>query len=229
MVTVTEAGKPGTETTLAAAANAGDTTIRARSAGNISVGDKINLDIDSIGHGTETVTVKSVGAAAGGGGRGGGGTALELEAPLKFNHASNLPFSVRGTGISFQPATAFAHISNEPLQPLGTGITLDSPLANDHEINAVVRDAAVTTAGYQESPAPSQWFGGPALGNSGSMVLRDAAGLIADSLNYGAVVDPWAVAGLSRSVPGERQLRGFAHRREEALAGEAVRLVQRLP
>ena len=151
VVTVTEVGKQGTETTLSAAANAGDTTIRTRGAANISVGDKINLDIDSIGHGTETVTVKSIGGAAGGG-RGGGGTALELEAPLKFNHSANLPFSVRGTGISFQPATAFAHISNEPILPLGTGITLDSPLSGDHEINAVVRDAAVMTAGYQGPP-----------------------------------------------------------------------------
>ena len=72
------------------------------------------------------------------------GTGLDLAAPLKFNHAANLPFSDRGTGISFQPATAFAHSSNEPVQALGTGITLDRPLANGHEINAVVRDAAVT-------------------------------------------------------------------------------------
>jgi non-reducing end alpha-L-arabinofuranosidase len=202
VVTVTEVGKPGTQTYLAADAKAGDTSIRVRNAGNISVGDKINLDIDSVEHGTETITVKSVGAAAGGGGRGGGGASLELEAPLKFNHANNLPFSVRGTGISFQPATAFAHISNEPLQPLGTGITLDSPLANDHEINAVVRDAAVTTAGYQGPPAPNQWFGGPALANSGSMVLRDAAGLVVDSLNYGGVVDPWAAQGYQGISPG---------------------------
>ena len=55
------------------------------------------------------------------------GTGLDLAAPLKFNHAANLPFSDRGTGISFEPATAFAHSSNEPVQALGTGITLDSP------------------------------------------------------------------------------------------------------
>ena len=202
VVTVTAVGKPGTESTLAADARAGATTIRVRNAANISVGDKINLDIDSVEHGTETITVKSVGAAAGGGGRGGGGVSLELEAPLKFNHANNLPFSVRGTGISFQPATAFAHISNEPIQPLGTGITLDKPLANDHEINAVVRDAAVTTAGYQGPPAPNQWFGGPALANAGSMVLRDAAGLVVDSLNYGGLVDPWAAQGYQGTSPG---------------------------
>ena len=124
------------------------------------------------------------------------GTGLDLAAPLRFNHAANIPFSDRGTGISFQPATAFAHSSNEPVQALGTGITLDSPLAKDHAIDAVVRDAAVTTAGYQGTPAPNQWFGGPALSPSaGNMVLRDAAGLVVDSLNYGLLVDPWAAEG----------------------------------
>src|SRR5436189_5686941 len=39
------------------------------------------------------------------------GTGLDLAAPLKFNHAANLPFSNRGTGITFQPAVAFAHSS----------------------------------------------------------------------------------------------------------------------
>src|SRR5262249_19159049 len=100
------------------------------------------------------------------------------------------------TGISFQPATAFAHSSNEPVQPLGSGITLDKPLAKGHVIDAVVRDAMVTTAGYQGTPAPNQWFGGPALSNNaGSMVLRDGAGLVVDSLNYGLLVDPWASEG----------------------------------
>src|SRR5205807_9589548 len=121
---------------------------------------------------------------------------LDLAAPLKFNHAANLPFSVRGTGITFQPETAIVHSSNEPVQPLGTGIALDSPLAKDHAIHAVVRDAVVTTAGYQGTPAPNQWFGGPALSPAaGSMVLRDAAGLVVDSLNYGLLVDPWAAEG----------------------------------
>jgi hypothetical protein len=135
------------------------------------------------------------------------GTGIDLAAPLRFNHAANLPFSNRGTGISFQPATAFAHSSNEPVQPLGTGIILDSPLAGDHAIDAVVRDAGVTTAGYQGTPAPNQWFGGPELTahvpffertvslKEGSMVLRDAAGLVVDSLNYGGLVDPWAAEG----------------------------------
>ncbi len=239
VVTVTAVGKPGTQTTLAADAKAGDTSIRVRNAADISVGDKINLDIDSVGHGTETVTVKSLGTAAGGGGRGfggrgGGGATLELEDPLKFNHANNLPFSVRGTGISFQPATTYAHISNEPLLPLGTGITLDSPLANNHAINAVVRDAAVTTEGYQGTPAPNQWFGGPALANAGSIVLHDASGLVVDSLNYGGVVDPWAAEGYQGgtvsgcSVPSPSAGGGFGRRGSPA-GGAAPRSVNRFP
>ena len=274
IATVTAVGKAGTQAYLAADAAAGTSNIKVTSVADISAGDKIRLDIDSVGHGIETVTVTHVGteakrtnlaaeASAGatnikvrnvhgfavgdkitigtpanpqtvtitsvgtGGPRGTGieftpalershigdegvaepGTGLDLAAPLQFNHAANLPFSDRGTGISFEPAAAFAHISNEPVQALGSGIVLDAPFKKEHEINAVVRDAAVTTAGYQGTPPPSQWFGGPELSTSspsfgrtftlreGSLVLRDAAGLVVDSLNYGGLVDPWAAEG----------------------------------
>jgi hypothetical protein len=271
VATVTAIGKPGTQALLAADARAGSTNIKVTSVANISVGDKIRLDIDSVGHGIETVTVTRVGtqstrsalsadATAGatniklrtnGPGRGvqanltfnlgdqlivgspanretvtitalheaigdidftpalthahangdavmDPGTGLDLAAPLKFNHAANLPFNDKGTGITFTPATAFPHSSNEPVQPLGAGITLDHPLTKEHAIDAVVRDAAATTAGYQGTPAPNQWFGGPALSavaGGGSIVLRDAAGLVVDSLNYGGLVDPWAAEG----------------------------------
>jgi hypothetical protein len=271
VATVTSVGKPGTQALLGADAPAGSTNIKVTSVANISAGDKIRLDIDSVGHGIETVTVTRVGtqanrtalsadANAGAtnikvrGGRGGGaqggvpfavgdkmtvgtpanretvtitavgdsgpsgagvdftpalarahpngetvvdtGTGLDLAAPLRFGHAANLPFSVNGTGIRFAPETAFAHSSNEPVQPLGSGITLDRPLAKDHAIDSVVRDAAAANAGYQGTPAPNQWFGGPALSTSaGSMVLRDAAGLVVDSLNYGLLVDPWSAEG----------------------------------
>ncbi|MGE5834594.1 MAG: arabinofuranosidase catalytic domain-containing protein [Acidobacteriota bacterium] len=201
VVTVTALGKPGTQAWLSAEAKAGDTNIKVSSVANISVGDKIRLDIDSVGHGIETVTVIRVGTQSVRNTFNGPlrdaelGTGLDLAAPLKFNHAANLPFSNRGTGITFTPATRFPHSSNEPVQPLGTGITLDRPLTNDHAIDAVVRDASVTTAGYQGTPAPNQWFGGPALANAGSIVLRDAAGLVVDSLNYGGIVDPWAAEG----------------------------------
>ena len=269
VATVTAVGKPGTQAYLADDAIAGSSNIKVTSLENISVGDKIRLDIDALGHGIETVTVAHVGAAAvqtnltaavGPGAtqikvrRAHGiavgdkivvgtpatreivsvaaiehntidvkpalaknhiadewvvspGTGLDLAAPLQFNHAANLPFSNRGTGISFSPATAFAHSSNEPVQALGSGITLNKPLAKAQPINAPVRDASVTAAGYQGTPAPNQWFGGPELTTysplfgrtitvkEGSLVLRDASGLVADSLNYGGIVDPWAAEG----------------------------------
>jgi hypothetical protein len=274
MATVTAVGKPGTQAYLAEDAHAGATNIKVTALSDISVGDTIRLDIDSVGHGIETITVTHVGTKAsqtniaadasvgatsikvrradgfavgdkiavgtpasmevvtvtamGSRGPGGAvidvapalakahmdgewivspGTGLELNAPLKFNHAANLPFSDRGTGISFQPATSFPHSSNQPVQALGTGITLDIPLAKSHALNAVVRDAAVKAAGYQGTAAPNQWFGGPELTTDsplfgrtisvreGSMVLRDAAGLVVDSLNYGGLVDPWAAQG----------------------------------
>ncbi|HET7347098.1 MAG TPA: alpha-N-arabinofuranosidase, partial [Acidobacteriaceae bacterium] len=126
-------------------------------------------------------------------------------------------FSDRGTGITFQPATAFAHMSNEPVQALGTGVTLDHTLSSNHPIDDVVRDATVTTAGYQGKPEPNQWFGGPELATNapffemrvtrreGSMVLRDAAGLVVDSLNYGLLADPWAGEGYQGVSGFERE------------------------
>ena len=87
------AGPPG------GARAAGSTNIKVTYVANISAGDKIQLDIDSVGHGIETVTVRSVGtqrrdAAA----PEDPGTGLDLAAPLKFNHSANIPFSDRGTG-----------------------------------------------------------------------------------------------------------------------------------
>ncbi|HXS75667.1 MAG TPA: arabinofuranosidase catalytic domain-containing protein [Terracidiphilus sp.] len=290
VATVTAVGKSGTQAFLALDAPAGATNIQVTSVDNISVGDKIRLDIDSIGHGIETVTVTKVGTqskrtnlaanapaastnikvrntsglavgdkviigtpanhqtvsittvgTAGPHGTGvdftpalekehanaevivNPGTGLDISAPLRFNHAANLPFSDNGTGISFQPATAFPHSSNEPVLALGVGITLDSALTKDHAIDAVVRDASVKTAGYQGTAQPSQWFGGPALSsvsassfgprapilNIGSMVLRDATGIVVDSLNYGGLTDPWASEGY-QGVSGTGQEGCFA-------------------
>jgi non-reducing end alpha-L-arabinofuranosidase len=268
VATVTAVGKPGTQAYLGADVLAGSTNIKVTSVANISAGDKIRLDIDSVGHGIDAVTVTRVGtqasrsallasASAGAtnikvrnvngfaagdemtvgvpgetvtiasvgspGPTGTGvsftpalahayangdavlapGTGLNIVPPLRFNHAANDPFSDQGTGISFQLATTFARSSNEPVQALGTGITLDSPLAKNHAVDAVVRDAAVTTAGYQGTPTPNQWFGGPALSPSaGNMVLRDAAGHVADSLNYGLLVDPWEAEGYQATSGG---------------------------
>jgi hypothetical protein len=220
-VTVTHVGTAAGRTNLSAAANAGATRISVRRAEGFAVGDRITVGTPAS---QEVVTVTAVGSPALDGTAidftpalakahvvsewvVSPGTGLDLAAPLRFHHEANLPFSDRGTGVSFQPATGFAHSSNEPVQALGTGITLDRPLANDHGIQTVVLDAAVKTAGYQGTPAPNQWFGGPELttkapqfGHSmtveeGSMVLRDASGTVADSLNYGGLVDPWAAEG----------------------------------
>jgi hypothetical protein len=187
---VTAVGTPGTQAQLSAPAHAGDTNLKVSSTTNIRVGDKIRLDIASPGHGIESVTVTAVGTP------GASGTGLTVSAPLMFEHASNLPFSDRGTGVTFSPATRFPHSSNEPVQPLNSAITLDQPLGSSHAINTPVVDAAVTNAGYQGPPAPDQWFGGPALSASaGNLVLRDAHGVVADSLNYGSLVDPWLAEG----------------------------------
>ena len=64
MATVTAVGKPGTQAFLGADAPAGSTNIKVTSVANISAGDKIRLDIDSVGHGIETVTVTRVGTQA---------------------------------------------------------------------------------------------------------------------------------------------------------------------
>ena len=64
VVTVTAIGKPGTQAYLAADAPAGTTNIKVTSVSEISAGDKIRLDIDSRGHGVETVTVTRVGSQA---------------------------------------------------------------------------------------------------------------------------------------------------------------------
>jgi non-reducing end alpha-L-arabinofuranosidase len=203
IVTITKVGKPGTQAYLSMSVKAGDKNIKVSSVENISVGDKIRLDIDSKGHGIEIVTVKQVGTKSSRNTLDGPlkagedpGTGLELEKPLKFNHSSNIPFSVNGTGISFEPAIAFSHSSNEPVLPLGFIVVLDQPLSGNFNIDAVVQDAKVTTAGYQGTHIPDQLFGGPALSsNAGNMVLRDAAGNVVDALNYGGLVDPWAAEG----------------------------------
>jgi hypothetical protein len=189
--TVTAVGTPGSQARLAAAAAAGTTSINVTSTAGISAGDTIRLDI---GANTENVTVASVGTSGGG---------LTLTAPLKFDHAPNLPFSDRGTGITFRPATRFAHSSNEPVQALGNSITLSAPLGRSFPINAPVLDTAVTNAGYQGPPAPDQWFGGPALSASaGTMTLRNPWGQVSDSLNYGGIVDPAATEGYQGTSPG---------------------------
>ena len=91
------------------------------------------------------------------------------------------------------------------MQALGSGVTLDKPLAFEHGVDGIVRDAKVTNAGYQGAAAPQQWFGGPAFStNGGSIILRTPGGFVVDSLNYGLLVDAWAAEG-DQSVSGAGQ------------------------
>jgi hypothetical protein len=229
VVTITEVGKQGTQAWLSMDAKAGDTNIKVSSVENISAGDKIRLDINSEGHGIETVTVTHVGTQSSRSTFNGPltekddqGTGLDLAEPLKFDHSSNMPFSAQGTGISFEPATSFVHSSNEPVLALRYIVTLDQPLTGNHDIDAVVRDEKVTTAGYRGVKEPGQWFGGPALSPSaGNIVLRDDKGNVVDGLNYGGLVDPWAAEGYQAasgagesgcSAPSPAMSRGFRMR-----------------
>ena len=203
VVTITSVGKPGTQAYLAVDAFPGQTNIKLSSTENISVGDKIRLDIDSKDHGIEWVTVKSVGTAAVRNPFGGPlrpdedpGTGVELEEPLKYFHSSNMPYAVNGTGVTFEPATKFDHSSNEPVLALVYALELESPLAKNHDVDDVVYDAKVVDAGYQGCAKADQLFGGPALATTqGNITLRDGKNNIVDALNYGGVVDPWLGEG----------------------------------
>ena len=196
VVTVTEVGKPGTQGYLSVDAKPGDTNIKVSSTANISVGDKIRLDIASEGHGIETVTVTAVGTPSARNTLNGAlrpdedpGTGLDIAEPLQYFHSYNMPYSVNGTGITFEPATKHAHYSNEPVLALCFSIELEQPLKASYPINTAI--GVVEFRGDVDLV-----FGGPALSQSaGNITLRDAKGNIADALNYGLVVDPWLAEG----------------------------------
>jgi hypothetical protein len=106
-------------------------------------------------------------------------------------------------------------------------VTLNTPLGSGYQINAPLVDAGVTNAGYQGSPAPDEWFGGPALSSgAGSMVLRDGQGNVADSLNYGGLVDPQYAEGY-QGTAGAGQAGCFAP--APVLTAAPGRSVIRLP
>ncbi|MBY8870247.1 lamin tail domain-containing protein [Micromonospora sp. PLK6-60] len=176
--TVTAVGRAATQTTLSAPAAAGATNIKVAANANLTVGDTLTVDA---GEYKETVTVAAVGTT------GANGTGVDLAAPLRFGHRSAVDVAGRGTGISFQPATSRPHASGVSVQALGSGITLDQPLANDHPAGAAVVNPLVTTAGYQGTPAPDQWFGGSLSVSAGSIALRDAGGAaVVDAIVYGS-------------------------------------------
>ena len=161
VATVTAVGKQGTQAYLGADAVAGSTNIKVTSVANISVGDKIRLDIDSVGHGIETVTVAEVGTQA---------TRTNLVGPanaganrIRVRRADGFAVgdkinigtpagletgvvtAVAGAGpggasLDFTPALAKAHIGDETVMDPGTGLGLATPLKFNHAANLPFSD-----------------------------------------------------------------------------------------
>jgi len=191
---VTAVGKPATQTKLAVAAKAGDTTLKMNSTINLTVGDILTVNTGSR---KEIVEVKRIIHAATEPPRGGSleltfnriQGEVELTAPLKMDHMLAVDVSCHGTGISFTPATRVAYYSGDAVQALGSGIRLDRALLSDHEMGTPVVNPAVKTTGYQYEDTPNQWFGWP-LSTSmagGSIALMDATGkVVVDAMVFGS-------------------------------------------
>ena len=179
VATVTAVGKAGTQANLAAAAKAGEQTIKVTDNSNITVGDRITINT---GARVETVKVKRI-ISVSTGARGAAPGEVELEAPLKFNHMNGVDVFEAGTGISFTPATKFAHKSADVVQALGTGITLQNALTKNHQLGSVITTQS-TTAGYQGAHQPNLWYGMPLSATAGSIALRQGNVLV-DGAVYG--------------------------------------------
>ncbi len=173
VATVTAVGKPGTQAYLAADAPAGSTNIQVTSVANISTGDKIRLDIDSVGHGIETVTVKRVGTKANrtnlSANASAGATNIKVRNATGFavgdkiiigtpaNHEAVTITAVgtagsTGTGIDFTPALGGPHIDTEGVVDPGTGLDLAAPLKFNHADNLPFSDGG-TGISFQPATA----------------------------------------------------------------------------
>ena len=126
-VTVTQVGTPATQSTLAQAAEAGDTQLFIEVTAALAPGSELTVDT---GNRTEVITVKELVRASEAPVRGFGRQQaphepgiVSLEKPLQKPHAVGVDVSCPGEGITFSPATRFAHTSGDALQPLGEGWT----------------------------------------------------------------------------------------------------------
>jgi hypothetical protein len=189
---ITAVGKAATQTTLAVAVKAGDTIIKVASNSNMTVGGTL-----TIGTGVRKELIKvrriinvveapsRVGLNQGGINNSSPGE-VELTEPLRFDHMQGIDVSDMGTGISFSPATRFAHKSGDAIQALGSGISLQNALDKNHEVGAAVFNPIATSAGYQGSVTPNQWYGIPLSTTAGSIALMDAGGVVVvDAMVYG--------------------------------------------
>ncbi len=156
IATVTAVGKPGTQAHLETDAKVGDINIKVTSGANISAGDTIRLDIDSVAHGVETVTIAHVGSAM-------TSTTLQAKADvgaasIKVGSANSLAVgsklligdpahqevatvtAVRANSVDFTPALAHAHAEGQEVKAVGTGLDLATPLRFNHAANLPFSD-----------------------------------------------------------------------------------------
>jgi hypothetical protein len=136
----------GAQTTLAAPAAAGETSVKVNSVNGFVAGHQIVLD-NTASTGTsvvtrttlETATIAAVGSA------GAGGTGITLSAPLAKAHDRGAGTRDAGTGIALSAPVARAHRAGVATRDIGTGTTLAAPLARDHAAATVVADPSAST------------------------------------------------------------------------------------
>ncbi len=105
-VNVQSVGTAAFSTTLAAAANAGDTNIKVGSVTGLAPGRTLTVDYG--GANPETVTVTTVGTS------GAGGTGVTFTPALAFAHAAGAAVQDPGTGVTFSPALTKSHVLGAP-------------------------------------------------------------------------------------------------------------------
>jgi hypothetical protein len=200
VVTVTEVGTPATQSVLSEAASVGDTRLVIEVTRNLVPGSLVTVDT---GDRIEIVTVKEVVRASdppaprrfGQPQQAHEPGVIEIEEPLKKDHAVSVDVSCPGTGVSFTPATAFAHVSGEAVQPLGAPYRLDAPLRADvrawapvglpSAINAL-RDILRAIAGRSDNALRFGMGYAPST-TAGSISLVDpATGAVLDAIVYGS-------------------------------------------
>ena len=153
---VTAVGKPGTQARLETAANAGETNIKVTSVSSISAGDKIRLDIDSLGHGIEIVTVAHVGSSTTRttlqANASVGATNINVRSTEGFAIGSRLIIgdsahhdvttitAIKTTSLDFTPALASALTEGQEVKSPGTGLELAGPLRFNHSANLPFSD-----------------------------------------------------------------------------------------
>lgn len=200
LATITEVGKAATQTTLFEAAKAGDSVIQLTANSNISVGDQLTINT---GTRIELVKVKRIINVVEAPTRRFFGQSaspepgkVELSAPLQLDHMMAVDVSCVGTGISFSPATKFEHKSGDAVQALGSGITLDKALDNKHETGTAIKNALITSSGYQGDATPNEWYGIPLSSSAGSIALMDNTGtVLIDAMVYGSQQSPSSANG----------------------------------